>query len=156
MKKERKEDSFIKQPYYKGGDVALKNFVNTELKFPITSTKNKIEGHINLRYEINHKGNVSDVKIVSGLDEACNEEAIRVVKLLKFIVPKTPRSLKVAFHKTIRINFSLNNSGTELVEFPKNDSNTASSVQYQYSIIETSQDETMPKQSINYTYKVQF
>ena len=34
MKKERKEDSFIKQPYYKGGDKMLNTFINENLKYP--------------------------------------------------------------------------------------------------------------------------
>ncbi len=108
MKKERKEDSFIKQPYFNGGDKALKDFINRNLVYPELARINKVEGDVNIRYEINHKGDVTDVKIIGGLDEACNDEAIRVVKLLKFIVPKAPRGLKVTFHKTIRIHFRLN------------------------------------------------
>ena len=107
MKKERKEDSFIKQPFYEGGDKALKLFVSQNLKYPESSKLNRISGHVNVRYEINHKGEVIDVKIIAGLDDHCNEEASRVVKLLKFIVPKNPRNLKVSFHKTLRINFGL-------------------------------------------------
>ncbi|MBC7884939.1 MAG: TonB family protein [Saprospiraceae bacterium] len=108
MKKERKENSFIKQPYYKGGDKALKEFINTHILYPKISEINKIEGDVQIRYDINHKGDVTDTKIIWGLDDGCNEEAIRVVKLLKFIVPKTPRHLKVTFHKNMRIHFSLN------------------------------------------------
>jgi len=107
MKKERKEDSFIKQPFYKGGDKALKNFIQEHLKYPALSQVNKVEGDVHIRYEINHKGEVTDTKIIGGLDELCNEEAIRVVKMLKFIVPKTPRHLKVTFHKNIRIHFHI-------------------------------------------------
>jgi len=107
MKKERKEDSFIKQPFYKGGDRSLKDFIKTHLKYPALSQANKIEGDVHIRYDINHKGEVTDTKIIGGLDDLCNEEAIRVVKMLKFIVPKTPRHLKVTFHKNIRIHFHI-------------------------------------------------
>ena len=108
MKKERKEDSFIKQPYFNGGEKAMKDFVNTHLVYPELARINNIEGDVSIRYEINHKGDVTDVKVIGGLDEVCNEEAMRVVKLLKFIVPKTPRGFKVTFHKNIRIHFRLN------------------------------------------------
>ena len=107
MKKERREDSFIKQPYYKGGDQALKEFVNMHLRYPALSQANKVEGDVHIRYDINHKGDVIDTKIIGGLDDLCNEEAVRVVKMLKFIVPKTPRHLKVTFHKNIRIHFHI-------------------------------------------------
>lgn len=107
MKKERKDDSFIKQPYYNGGEAALKDFLSKQLKYPETSKDNSIEGDVHIKYDIDYKGNVIDAKIISGLDKACNEEALRVVKLLKFVVPKNPRNLKVTFHKSIRIHFQM-------------------------------------------------
>lgn len=107
MKKERKEESFIKQPFYKGGDKAIQVFIASHLKYPGVSLKNAVEGDVQIRYTINHKGEVIDTHIIGGLDEACNEEAVRVVRLLKFEVPKTPRKIKVLFHKNIRIHFRL-------------------------------------------------
>ncbi|MFN8338376.1 MAG: energy transducer TonB [Saprospiraceae bacterium] len=101
MKKEKKDDSFIKQPYIKGGDKALKSFINDHLKYPAKSRINKIEGDVQVRFEINYKGEVTDTKIISGLDEDCNAEAMRVIKLLKYVVPKTPRGVKVTFHKSM-------------------------------------------------------
>jgi protein TonB len=156
MKNERKDDSFIKQPYYLGGDKALKEFVNTNLRYPETSISNKIEGHVNLRYEINHKGIVTDVKIISGLDQACNDEAIRVVKLLKFEVPKTPRGLKVLFHKNIRIQFDQKTN--EISQVPQLDSiSNVTPTNYQYQIV--SNTNPIPKekpttQSYQYTIKM--
>ncbi len=41
MKKERKDDSFLKQAYYKGGDTALKEFISQNLKYPESSKKIK-------------------------------------------------------------------------------------------------------------------
>ncbi len=110
MKKEKIQDKLIKQPYYEGGDRALKEFISQHLQYPPDSQKNGIAGDVHLRYEIDYKGVVTDVKIIGGLDPLCNEEAIRVVKLLRFIVPKTPRHLKVTFHKTITIHFRVNES----------------------------------------------
>ena len=40
MKKERKDDSFLKQAYYKGGDTALKEFISQNLKYPESYKKN--------------------------------------------------------------------------------------------------------------------
>jgi TonB family protein len=106
MKKETKEDSFIRQPYYDGGDKAMIVFIVKNLRYPTVSLANKVEGGVHIKYDINNKGHVTDAKIVSGLDPACNEEAVRVVKLLKFIVPKNPRKMRIIFHKKIRIHFS--------------------------------------------------
>lgn len=107
MKKERKDDSFLKKPYYQGGEQALKEFISKNLKYPEHAIAHKIEGSIPIKYDINYKGDVSDVKILSSLGYGCDEEAIRVVRLLKFIVPKIPKNLKVVFHKNITIHFSM-------------------------------------------------
>lgn len=136
MKKETREDSFIKQPYYEGGDKALATFISSHLQYPNKSLENKIEGSVYLRYDIDIKGNVTDAKVVSGLDKHCNEEAIRVVKLLKFTVPKNPRKMRITFHKTIRIHFAINQVAqvTEMED-----------------IVEANAMPQMPAQSLAYT-----
>lgn len=157
MKKERKEDSFIKQPFYKGGDKALKDFVQTHLRYPAQSQANKVEGDVHIRYDINHKGEVTDTKIIGGLDEFCNEEATRVVKMLKFIVPKTPRHLKVTFHKNIRIHFHIHEMKTE---HPKpiqtQELTTNQNIQISYTVVSNSAMPEVKKENspLSYNYVV--
>jgi TonB family protein len=107
LKKERKEESFIKNPYYKDGAKAFTDFVYGNLKYPKDAVANKIEGLVICKYDIDHDGNVIDVKVIKSLGYGCDEEAIRVVKLLKFEVPKTPRKLRIIFHKDIKIQFKM-------------------------------------------------
>lgn len=107
MKKEKRDDSFIKNPFYKGGAKAMNDFIYGSLKYPKEAAQIKVEGVVLIRYDIDHEGNVIDAKVIKGLGHGCDEEAIRVVKLLKFEVPKTPRKLKVIFHKDIKIYFKI-------------------------------------------------
>lgn len=106
MKKERKDESFLKKPFYKGGDKALRLFIQNELKYPESAKSAGLEGSVPIRYDINHKGEVTHVHLLSSLHPDCDAEAIRVVKLLKFEVPKAPRNLKVIYHKNIVIHFN--------------------------------------------------
>ncbi len=107
MKKERKPKSFIYKPYYEGGMDALKKFVSTQLKYPAKAAAAQIKGVVKLKYDIDYKGKVVGVKILKGLGYGCDEEAIRIVKLLKFKVRKI-RKVKVLYHKTINIHFRPN------------------------------------------------
>ena len=107
MKKEAKSKHFIDKPVYLGGAAAMKKFIYENLKYPKEALNEKIEGVVILRYDIDYKGYVKDVKVLSSLGYGCDEEAVRVIKLLKFQVPKTPRKLKVIFHKTSRIQFKI-------------------------------------------------
>jgi len=157
MKKERKEDNFIKQPYYKGGDKAMKEFIQAHLRYPVQSQTNKIEGDVYIRYDINHKGEVIDTKIIGGLDDACNEEAVRVVNMLRFIVPKTPRHLKVTFHKNIRIHFQINEMKNEPTFLQQGQGiNTNQAMQIKYNVVSNHSKSIGEKQNqpISYTYVV--
>ncbi len=106
MKREKKEKHFIKKPIYPGGTTAFRKFIKEHLKYPDEALKNRIEGTVRVRYEINYKGNVVDAKVLSGLGHGCDEEAKRLVRMLKFEVPPT-RNVKVLFHKTTNIHFKL-------------------------------------------------
>ncbi|MBK8079632.1 MAG: energy transducer TonB [Saprospiraceae bacterium] len=69
--------------------------------------EHNIEGSIPMTYDINYKGEVADVRLMHHLGFGCDEEAVRLVKLLHFTVPKLPRNLRVIFHKKLTIHFRL-------------------------------------------------
>ncbi|MFK7981872.1 MAG: energy transducer TonB [Saprospiraceae bacterium] len=106
MKKGRKDHQFIKKPYYEGGINAIKTFIKENLSYPSAALSQKIEGTVYIRYTINYKGKVIDTKIIAGIGHGCDEEAIRLVKLLEFKVSKN-RNLKAVFQKSLQIHFRL-------------------------------------------------
>lgn len=140
MKKERKDHQFIKKPYYEGGMTALKNFIKKNLTYPPSALQQKIEGTVFIRYTINYKGKVIDTKIISGIGHGCDEEAIRLVKLLEFKVPKN-RNVKAIFHKNLQIHFRL--PTTKIEEEPVLPSNSLT-IQYNYTT--TKQETPQPIQ----------
>lgn len=114
MKKEKKRKSFIPQPDYPGGPKGITEFIYSQLKYPEEAIQHKIEGTVVLKAEINYKGVVIDARIISSLFPACDEEAIRVVKLLKFKIDKI-RDLKVSYFKTFNIKFKVPIKSLDLV-----------------------------------------
>jgi TonB family protein len=107
MSKERKDNHFIKKPFYEGGITALRKFIKENLKYPKEALEKKIEGTVLVKYDIDYTGKVTEAKVLKGIGHGCNEEAKRLIKLLKYEVPKGPRKLKVSFHKETKINFRL-------------------------------------------------
>jgi len=107
MSKEKKDNHFIKKPFYEGGITELRKFIKQNLKYPKEALEKKIEGTVLVRHDINHKGKVTGAKVLKGIGHGCDEEATRLIKLLKYEVPKGPRKLKVTFHKDTKINFRL-------------------------------------------------
>lgn len=105
--KEKKDHQFIKKPIYPGGNTAFREFIYSNLKYPKEALENKIEGIVICRYEVDYKGNVSKIKVKKGIGFGCDEEAQRIVKMLKWEIPKEPRKLRVSFQKETKIKFNL-------------------------------------------------
>ena len=84
----------------------MRAFIGENLKYPHAARAAGIEGTVRLRIDISHQGKVTASKVLSSLGHGCDEEAIRVVELLRFEIPKL-RKLRAVFHKTINIHFRL-------------------------------------------------
>jgi protein TonB len=104
MHKEAKDKHFIRQPQYEGGPKALKQFIADHIRYPAKALEHGIEGTVYVKYDIDHLGNVVDAKVISGIGYGCDEEAIRLVRLLKFKVER-PRGLRVMYHKSLQVHF---------------------------------------------------
>lgn len=107
MSKDRKSKNFIQKPVYKGGHTALNQFISSKLQYPEKALKHKIEGNVKVKYTLNSKGKVIKTKLLNGIGFGCDEEAIRLVKLLKFTIPRNNTVVRANFHKDITIHFRL-------------------------------------------------
>ena len=152
MSKEKKDKNFIKKPIYEGGPRALKAFIGQNLRYPKAALEEKIEGTVVLKYSIDYKGKVVDAKVVSGLGHGCDEEAIRLARMLKFEVPRT-RGVKVLFHFYIKIHFRLPKQKPQPAK-----KISASTVQYTYTEQKKgTPDKPAPKKDgEGYSYTVSF
>jgi len=73
--------------YYEGGQDALMAFIAQELKYPIMARRNRIQGQCIVSFTLNTDGTMSGIKLVKNIGGGCGEEALRVVRLLKFNKP---------------------------------------------------------------------
>src|SRR5436190_23893215 len=105
----RKPESFIKQPIYPGGNKAMDEFIKKNLHYPEEAMQQRVEGTVAVEIDIDVYGAVSNAKVKHGIGHGCDEEAIRLVKLLKF-QKKKYQGLFVMFHKTINIHFRLHDA----------------------------------------------
>lgn len=105
-KSNRKPESFIKQPVYPGGHKAMNDFINANRKYPEEALENKIEGTVTIEFDVDVFGKVIATRVKHGIGYGCDEEARRLVSLLKY--PKNKYSgLHVVYHMNINIHFRL-------------------------------------------------
>lgn len=101
-----KDKKFIALPQYPGGNAALRKFIDENLKYPNEALEKQIEGTVYLSYTVSNDGNVEDIRATKGIGHGCDEEAIRVISLLRYEVARN-RGLKVRSTMKTRINFRL-------------------------------------------------
>ena len=95
--------------YYEGGQAAMYELINKELKYPLLAKRNRIQGQCIVSFTLNPDGTMSGVKLVRQVGGGTGEEALRVVRLLKFKKPEYP------ILTSLPINFKLGVTGANTV-----------------------------------------
>ncbi len=137
MKNKPKPKKFLQQPVYPGGKKALDEFVRSNLRYPDEALNHNVQGSVTVKFDIDAYGKVTDAEVTHGIGYGCDEEALRLVKLLRYR-KKIYRGLHVVFHQIISIHFRLPGS-------PVKQQQQELVIQYQYS-------ETKPASPENTTF----
>ena len=101
-----KEKKFVKKAEYPGGSEALKKFVKKNLRYPQEAVLHRVEGKVLLKYEVNDKGKVHSAVVLNGIGYGCDEEAKRIVKLLKY-PSQINKGVRINTKFKIAIHFNL-------------------------------------------------
>lgn len=104
--KNHKKKSFLRTPAFPGGKGAYQQFIKDNIVYPESALLSKIEGSVYLLYTVNNLGEIVDVEVTKGIGFGCDEEAIRVIRLMKY-EPARNRGIKILAEMKTRINFKL-------------------------------------------------
>jgi protein TonB len=96
------------QPSFMGGNSEMYKFLGKNLKYPTAAQRANIQGKVFLSFIVEKDGSITDIETMKGIGFGCDEEAMRVVKLMpKWIAGKqNGRNVRVKF--TIPVFFRLN------------------------------------------------
>lgn len=94
-------------PYFRGGDRALMEYLQTHVKYPPEAVKDSIQGCVIVQLLIERNGEVREVKLVRPVHELLDNEAIRVCKALPKFFPGRRGGETVAMWLTLPITFKL-------------------------------------------------
>lgn len=135
---------FPELPEYPGGKEAFKEFITKNMRYPKEAEEKRVEGDVFVKFYINDSGVVNDAKVEKGIGYGCDEEAVRLIKMLKFGGARN-RGFKLSVSKRIKIKFRLKKmkksvsysyvtkSAKDQKDTP-NQSTTGGSVVYEYSV----------------------
>ncbi len=96
-----------KMPAYPGGVNTMTSFLNSQLKYPSIAIDNEVQGTVYIQFVVSQTGTLSNFKVVKGIGFGCDEEALRVAKLMPHWIPGEHSGKKVPVIYTIPVNFNL-------------------------------------------------
>lgn len=89
------------QPEYPGGDEARILYLQKNIQYPSEARKAGIQGTVYLTFVVEIDGTLTDVRILRRIGGGCDEEAVRVVKMMPKWKPGTQKG------KPVRVQFNM-------------------------------------------------
>lgn len=101
-------DEYAKYPEFKNGMKGLYEFILVNLVYPQSAVDDCIEGRVFVGFIVDTLGNTSNHKILKGVREDIDNEALRIARLIKFDKPAFSwRDEPVEIEYVLPINFTL-------------------------------------------------
>ena len=104
-----KLDKLDRPPLYLGGNFGIGVLIGSNTKYPIIAAENGVSGTVNVAFTIDSLGQTSDYIVTKKIGSGCDEEALRVVKMLsEGWLPGIYKGQAVKVQYFIQVNFILN------------------------------------------------
>jgi TonB family protein len=100
------EVSSAPKPVFSSRDGSLSKFISRNLQYPETAFKQNISGTVRLKFVVEPSGRISNLLTEKTVGGGCTEEAIRVVKMIRWI-PGIKNQAAVRSWRTLDITFDI-------------------------------------------------
>ncbi len=77
----------VSKPQFLGGDNALVQFLDSNLKYPEEAQKQKWEGKTLIAFTVNEDGTISNIRVLKSSWLVLDSEALRIVKMMPKWIP---------------------------------------------------------------------
>lgn len=95
-------------PEFPGGQGALMQYLQSNLKYPTMAREAGIQGTVFVTFVVERDGSITDVRVLRGVGGGLDEEAIRVVQNMPNWTPGRQRGQAVRVQFNLPIRFVLN------------------------------------------------
>jgi protein TonB len=99
--------SVEESPEYPGGMAQIGKFISRNLKYPPIARDNGVKGRVVVSFVVEPSGEITDVKVIRGIGSGCDEEAIRVVRMMPKWKPGKQNGKAVRVQYNLPITFTL-------------------------------------------------
>lgn len=96
----------LSSPVFSSIDASMTSFINNHLQYPETAFKQNISGTVKLKFVIEPYGKISNLIVINSVGGGCNEEAIRLARLITW-KPAVKDGKAVRSFNTLEITFDI-------------------------------------------------
>ena len=100
-------DVVEKMPEYPGGQAALFEYLQKNVKYPADAEKKKVEGRVLVTFVVNTDGSITDIEVVRKTFPSLDAEAVRVISGMPRWKPGEQKGQKVRVKYTVPLPFRL-------------------------------------------------
>ena len=100
-------DVVEKMPEYPGGQAALFEYLQKNVKYPADAEKKKVEGRVLVTFVVNTDGSITDIEVVRKTFPSLDAEAVRVISGMPRWKPGEQKGQKVPDKYTVHLTFLL-------------------------------------------------
>lgn len=94
-------------PEYPGGEKEMMKFLAENIKYPTVAKENGISGKVYVTFIVDKNGLIDNITVLRGIGGGCDEEAMRVIKMMPKWKPGTQRGQAVRVQYNVPIKFTL-------------------------------------------------
>ncbi|MDA1120664.1 MAG: energy transducer TonB [Bacteroidetes bacterium] len=95
------------QPAPVGGFGAFYTYIANNLEYPVSASRNSIEGKVFVKFVVEKDGSITDVVVLKGIEANCDNEAVKVIEAAPNWNPGKQRGRPVRVQMIIPIVFKL-------------------------------------------------
>jgi len=95
------------QPEFPGGEEARLRFLRDNMNYPMMAREAGIQGTVFVTFVVERDGSITDVQILRGIGGGCDEEAVRVTRMMPRWKPGKQRNRPVRTQFRMPIRFAL-------------------------------------------------
>lgn len=100
-------DVVEEMPSFPGGNGALMQFLQSNVKYPVVAQENGVQGRVQIGFVVERDGSITDVRVVRSVDPSLDKEAMRVVKMMPRWNPGKQNGQTVRVKYTVPVLFRL-------------------------------------------------
>lgn len=93
-------------PEFPGGEVELRRFLGNNVRYPSSAIQAGVKGRVTAQFVIEKDGAIGNIKILEGIGYGCDEEVVRVIKLMPKWIPGRMEGKAVRVFFTLPIVFA--------------------------------------------------